>query len=190
MNAKLLEERTVFKVGTPAWVEWIRVAPDFQMTPDAGFRWVHQLQPHRFSVWHPFSGINREHLLAADGTPVSLDNPSAPFSGVSAFGPSPEAVPQYPFRCREHSVRHDVAMIVDPAPHNGVELTDQDSLAESAIAANELPHLFQERVRVFLGRLNEQLAAEFTEVLSEEVESLLDRRDAGLLGRELQAPVA
>jgi NAD-dependent DNA ligase len=45
MNAKLLEERTVFHIGTPARVERVRFAPDFHMTPDADFRWVHQLQP-------------------------------------------------------------------------------------------------------------------------------------------------
>ena len=77
MNAKLLEERTVFKVGPPARVEGVRFSPDFQMPPDTGFRWVHQPQPDRFSVRHPFSGVNREHLLAADGMPVTLDNPSA-----------------------------------------------------------------------------------------------------------------
>jgi hypothetical protein len=60
MNAKLFEERTVFKVGTPAWVERVRCAPDFDMTPNADFSWVHQLQPERFSrgVRSPVSTAN------------------------------------------------------------------------------------------------------------------------------------
>ena len=35
MNAKLLEERTVFKIGPPARVEWVRCAPDAEMPTDA-----------------------------------------------------------------------------------------------------------------------------------------------------------
>src|SRR2546430_16616154 len=58
MNAKLLEERTVFKVGPPAWVERVRFAPDFQMPPDTDFDWVDQSQPDCFSVRQPFSGID------------------------------------------------------------------------------------------------------------------------------------
>ena len=45
-------------------------------------------------------------------------------------------------------------------------------------------------MRVFLGGSDEQLAVVLAEVLSEEVEPLLDVRDAGFLWRELQAPVA
>jgi hypothetical protein len=60
MNAKLLEERTVFHIGTPARVERVRFAPDFHMTPDADFRWVHQLQPERFPAGRPCSGVENE----------------------------------------------------------------------------------------------------------------------------------
>ena len=73
MDAKPFEERTVFKVGTPARVERIRFAPDFQMPPDADFSRVHQLQPDWFSIRHPFAGIDREHSLAADGALQRLD---------------------------------------------------------------------------------------------------------------------
>src|SRR6266571_624913 len=190
MNAKLLEERTVFKVGPPARVERVRLSPDFQMPPDADFDWVDQSQPDRFSIRHPFAGIDREHFLAADETPVSLDDPSATLAGMPASGPTPEAVPQNPFHFLERPLRHDVAMVIGPATNDGVELTNQVGLTESAILANELPHLVQERVRVFLGGLDEQLSAVLAEVLSEEVESIFDGRDAGFLGRELQTPVA
>ena len=128
--------------------------------------------------------------FASQWMPVALDQPSGAFAGVPASGPTPEAVPQGPFHFLERPLRHDVAMVVGPAPDDGVELTDQVGLAESAILANQSPHLFQERVRVLLGRLDEQLAAILAEVLSEEVEPLFDRRDAGFLGRELQTPVA
>jgi len=80
-------------------------------------------------------------------------------------------------------------VIVGPTSDDRVELTYQVALADTATTANQLPHLFQECVRVFLGGLDKQFVAVLAEILSEEVKPLLDRRDAGLLGRELQAPV-
>ena len=109
---------------------------------------------------------------------------------MSAFGPPPETVPQNPFHLLERPLRHDVAMIIHPSPDHRVELTDQFHLAEPPTLAGELPHLDQEVMRVLLGGLDEQLAAIFPEVLSEEVEPVVDMGDAGFLGRELQAPVA
>ena len=154
-----------------------------------GARDTRSLQPDGFSVGRPFSRVRREHILAANGVPVSLAHPSASFAGVPVLAPAPEAVPQSPIHFLESPFRRDVAVIKGPAPQNGVELTDQVSLAESATAANDLAHLLQEGVRVFLGGLDEQHVAEFAEVLSKEVESGFDGRDAGFLGRELQAPV-
>src|SRR5664279_1402743 len=182
MNAKLLEERTVFHIGTPARVERVRFAPDFHMTPDADFRWVHQLQPERFPAGRPYSGVCREPVSASQWMPVTLDQPSGAFAGVPASGPTPEAVPQNPFHFLERALRHDVAMVVGPAPDDGVEFTYQVGLADPATLVNQLPHLFQERVRVLLGRLDKQLAAILAEVLSQEVESLFDMCDAGFLG--------
>ena len=190
MNAKLLEERTIFHVGTPARVERIRFTPDFHMTPDAGLRWVYQLQPERFPAGRPFAGVCREHALASQRMPVTLDQPVGAFAGVPVSGPTPEAVPQDPFHLLERLLRHNVTMVVGPAPNDGIEMTNQVGLTGSAMPMNKLPHLFQKVVRVFLGRFDEQLVVVFAEVLSEEVESLFDRRDAGFLWRELQAPVA
>ena len=190
MSAKLFEERTVFKVGTPARVERVRCAPDFDMTPDADFSWVHQLQPERFPAGRPFTGIDREHLPASLWMPVTLDNPPGAFAGVSSSGPTPEAVPQGPFHFLERPLRHNVAMVISPTPNDGIELTYQVGLADAAPLTDQLPHLFQERMRVFLGGLDEQLSAILAQVLSEEVEPLLDVRDAGFLWRELQASFA
>ena len=91
MNAKLLEERTVFHVGTPARVERVRFAPDFHMTPDADFRWVHQLQPERFPAGRPCSGVCREPVPASQWMPVTLDQPTVmlrlkPATGKAVFG--------------------------------------------------------------------------------------------------------
>ena len=93
MNAKLLEERTVFHIGTPARVERVRFAPDFHMTPDADFRWVHQLQPERFPAGRPYSGVCREPVPASQWMPVTLDQPAGAFAGVPASGPTPASDP-------------------------------------------------------------------------------------------------
>ena len=81
-------------------------------------------------------------------------------------------------------------MIICPAPDDRVEQLDQKLLFDRFIPANRRPDFLQEVVRVLLGRFDEQLAVILAEVLSEEVEPLLDVRDAGFLWRELQAPVA
>src|SRR5687768_6042627 len=112
MNPKAFEERTVFKVGTPARVAVVRLGPDFHMAPNSDFVWVHQAQPDRFSIGHPLSGIDCEHFLVTQWVPISLDNPAAALAGMPTFGPTPEAVPQSPFHCPEHPLRHDVAMVV------------------------------------------------------------------------------
>ena len=111
MNAKLLEERTVFHIATPARVERIRLATDFHMTPDTDFSRIDQLQPERFPAGRPLFRVCREHLLASQWMPVALDQPSGAFAGVSASGPSPEAVPQNPFHFLERPLRHNVTMV-------------------------------------------------------------------------------
>jgi hypothetical protein len=42
MDAKLFEERTIFKVGSPARVKRVGFRPDFHMPLDAGFGGVNQ----------------------------------------------------------------------------------------------------------------------------------------------------
>jgi len=66
MKTPLFEERTVFKVGSPARVERVGVAPDFEMPTDSDIRWSHQLPPDRFSVRHP--------LWSKRGRGSTLDN--------------------------------------------------------------------------------------------------------------------
>ena len=93
MDAKLLEERTVFIIGPPSWVERIRCAPDFGMPTDAGVRCFVQLLPDDFPVGRPRSGICGEFVSVADGVPISLHHPAAAFVGVPVFAPPQEAVP-------------------------------------------------------------------------------------------------
>jgi hypothetical protein len=85
---------------------------------------------------------------------------------------------------------HDMPMIVHPAPDDRVELTYQAFLADGFVRIDDAPDFLQEHVRVLFRWLDEQFAVELAEMLSEEVEPLINMRDAGFLWRELQAPLA
>jgi hypothetical protein len=73
MNAKLSEERTVFKIVVPVRVERICIRPDLDVPPDFGFGRVHQPQPNGFPRRRPFACVRRK----LPGTP-SLPMPVAP----------------------------------------------------------------------------------------------------------------
>ncbi len=107
---------------------------------------------------------------------------------MSAFGPSPHGLPNLPFRFSERAIGRRMAMIIGPAPNDGVEHAYQVALLCCPKAAKCRPDFFQERMRVFLGRRRIDSAPPPTDVLSEEVEPLLDVGHAGLFGRELKAP--
>ena len=191
MNAKLLEERTIFKVAVPTWVMRIRLRSDLHVWPGSGFGRVHQLQPNRFSRRRPFAGIRRKPpALSSNRMPVSPEYPTERLAAMSAFGPSPECLPQSPIHPLERLPRHDVAMVIGPATNDRVELPYQVGLANAPALTNQLPRLLQKVVRILLGWPDNQLAVKLAEVLSEKVEPVLDVRNAGFLWRELQAPVA
>lgn len=63
-----------------------------------------------------------------------------------------------------------MAMVVGPAPHQRVELTNELHLTQSARFSDTLPHLGQEDLDVLPGGPDKQLVLELAEVLAEEVE--------------------
>ena len=109
---------------------------------------------------------------------------------MSASGPLPEPVPNLKVHQRECIRCHDMPMVVRPPPNDRVEQTNQVHLTRGFIRPDDAPDFLQERVRVLLRRPDEQFAAELAEMLSEEVEPLINMRDAGFLWRELQTPLA
>ena len=83
-----------------------------------------------------------------------------------------------------------MTVIICPAPDDRVEHLYQELLFHRSVPANHRPDFLQESVHVFLGRFYQKFAVILSDVHSEEVEPLLNVRDAGFLWRELQAPVA
>ena len=108
---------------------------------------------------------------------------------MSASGPAPESTPNFKVHPRERLLRHDMLMIVRPSPNDRVEQPNQLFLTGGFVRINDSTNFLQECVRILFRRSNEQFPVKFTEILSEEVEPLFYMRDAGLLWRELQAPV-
>ena len=191
MNAQLLKERTVFKIAAPLRVERIRIRPDFDVTPDFGFGWINQPKPDGLPRRCPFPGVGYKLPSAPSAEPPVLSgDPAVRSARMSAFGPSPEGMPQSFFHILEGLQRHDVAMVVYPATNDRVELTYQVNLTCAPVLTHQLPHLFQKVMRILFGRPDNQLAVKLAQVLSEEVVPLFNMRDAGFLWRELQAPVA
>ena len=155
MNAQLLEERTVFKIAAPLRVERICLRPDFDVTPDFGFGWINQPKPNGFPRRCPFPGVGCKLPSAPSAKPpVLTGDPAVRSARMSAFGPSPEGMPQSFFHFLEGLQRHDVAMVVHPATDDRVELTDQVNLICAPILTHQLPHLFQKVCVFFLeGRI-------------------------------------
>ena len=60
MNAKLLEERTVFKVVVPVRVMRICRRSDLHVWPDFGFGRIYQSQPNGFPRRRPFACVRRK----------------------------------------------------------------------------------------------------------------------------------
>jgi len=80
-------------------------------------------------------------------------------------------------------------MVIGPATNDWIQLPDQVLLAGRFVRIDNVPDFLQEVVRVLPRRLNQQFAAVFPEILSKEVESLVDMRDERFLRGELQAPL-
>ena len=165
MDAELFAERTFYKVVLPVWIERIRLRPDFQMSPDFGVAGINQFQPNGFPLRRSFSGFRRKHPGApVNGVEVSLRHPSAGLFWMSASGPAPEPVPNLMVHPLERLRRHDMPMIVHPAPDHRVELTYQAFLADGFVRIDDAPDFLQERVRVLFRWLDEQCAVELAEM--------------------------
>ena len=189
MDSELFAKRTFLKIVLPVWTERIGVRSDFNMPPDFGFAGIHQLNPDGFPLRRSFSGVRRKPPFApADGVEVSLRHPSVSLTRMSVSSPSPDRVPNLKVHPLERLLRHDMLMIVRPPPDDRVEPTNQIFLAGGFVRVDDSTDFLQERVRVLLRRLDEQFAVELAEILSEEVEPLVNMRDAGFLWRELQTP--
>src|SRR6185295_203285 len=103
---------------------------------------------------------------------------------MSASGPVPECAPDFMVHPVERFLGRTMSMVVGPSTNDGVQQADQQGLADRFVRADDFPDFLQERVRVLLRRFYQWFAVVFAEILSEEVEALVDMSDACLVGRE------
>src|SRR5262249_21154531 len=75
-------------------------------------------------------------------------------------------------------------MIVGPATNDGVQQANQRCLADGLVRIDDSSDFLQERVRVLLRWFHQWLAIVFAEVLSQEIEPLVNMGDASLVGGE------
>src|SRR6185436_15931734 len=103
---------------------------------------------------------------------------------MSASGPLPECAPDFRVSPVERILGRTMSMVVSPATNDGVQQADQLGLADGFVCVDNSPNFPQERVRVLLRRFHQWFAVVFAEVLSEEVEALVNMGDTCLVGRE------
>ena len=162
---------------------------DLAVAKDFGCSRINELQPNLLAVRRSLFQLRRKFPFASQGVPVSAQHPRAGF-GMSAFGPVPETLPQEVVHFLERRRGYHVAVVIDPAPDDRVECANETLLTLAAVLSDHFPHFFQEVARILPGRLDQQFAVPFAQVLTEEVEPLVDVGDAGFLGRKLQASLA
>jgi hypothetical protein len=107
-------------------------------------------------------------------------DPTAQFIWMSTSRPAPERLPDVVIHRRVRPLCDDVSMIVRPAPDHGVKQTNQVFLLRRAVHPDCVSDFGQERFNVLGRRLDQQLVAVFSYILSEKVEAFRDVRDFGL----------
>ncbi len=151
MDTELFENRAVFKIGTPVRVKGIGFHFDPAVTHDLGVGWVDQPEPDRLAVFCPLPGVCRKRPFATvQRMPVFTGDPSRRFFRMSAFGPCPQALPNQRFHLCECALGGGMAVIVGPAPDDGIEHAYQIVLPCRFVLTKDRPNFFQERMRVFL----------------------------------------
>lgn len=175
------ETQSGLKISVPLWIERIRLCLDFEMPPDWSLDCI--VQPHPFGDHQSLPALNRcskRPVPTPDGVPVAASNPTHRLLAMAAFCPEPERFPDRAIHPLERACRRDMPMIVNPTSDYRVELPDQSLLRCSALFADDCTCFGEERLRVFLGRPDQQFAAELADVLPEEVEAVVDVRDRRL----------
>ena len=133
--------------------------------------------------------VGGEHPIpVTDAVKIANFHPLGAFVGMSSLCPSPEAAKDDMIDPLVGSLRAYVPMKIGPSAQNGVEFFDHPFLRFRPTFLHNVPDLLQKRLNIFPRRSDEKLSPVLPDVLTEKIESLRDRHDAGLLFREFQTP--
>jgi len=115
-------------------------------------------------------------------------DPPGRLGSVSPTSPLPQAVEDGLVDFRERGLRGAVPVIVCPSPDNGVEHPYQVSGTHLFMGLDDSSDFSQECFNIPFGRPGKELAVVLAYVPSEEIKSLFDVRNPGLLQGEFQTP--
>ena len=178
--------QSLFKVGFPLWVVGVGLCSDFAVTADGNPGGPDEVDGDRFAV--VVCTVTKEApSVLRRRAKVFLHNPFSGFVAMSPFGPTPEGVEDVRVYPTEHLLADYVAVIIGPAPDDGVELVNQVAGCGLFVGVDDCLRFGQERFDALAGRFDEELAVVLAYVLSQEVESVVDVGYPGLFWGQFQA---
>ena len=176
---------TLFKVAFPFRVIRIGLCPDFHVSDDRHAIRVGEIP------WVLVHCSREDPIVSSDGSEVFLHHPGIGFPWVPSPGPSPDGLIDHFINGTEDFLAHDMPVIVDPSSNDWVEFHYQFSGSDGLIGLHDLPDLFEECFSHSLRRGDQQFVPlsrlVLAYLLTQEIEPILDMRDAGLFLREVSA---
>lgn len=118
---------------------------------------------------------------------IFLADPVCILLGMSTNSPAPQGLPYLMIDFAEDVLGDDVPMIVRSPVNDRIEPADQLVLAQRFVALHDFPELVQERVYVFLRRLDQKLTSSYLLIFIPKIETVIDMRDPCLFSRKRQA---
>jgi hypothetical protein len=91
VDAEPFEQRPVFKIVAPFWIERVRFHPGLDVPPDFDLARIKQVQPHGFFFRRRIE-TNGEDASPLQPVPVPIHGPGSGLSGMPAFRAAPEAL--------------------------------------------------------------------------------------------------
>src|SRR5215471_15091989 len=105
---------------------------------------------------------------------------------MPSCGPGPQRLKDRCVYLDEDRLADHVAMLVGPPPNDGVELRYQIARRGLLIGLHDMPEVPEEWAHILRGGFNEEFPRVFPDMLSQEVEAVLDVRDMGFCLGKLQ----
>jgi hypothetical protein len=179
---------TLFKVAFPCRIIGIGLCPDFHVSDDRHAIRVGQVP------WVLVHHSREDPVVSSDGGEVFLHHPGLGFPGVSSPGPSSDSLIDHFIDGTEDVLAHDMPVVVDPSSNDWVEFHYQFSGRDGFIGLHNPPDLLKECFHILLGWGDQQFVPlsrlVLAYLLTQEIEPILDMRDAGLFLREGQTSFA
>ncbi len=154
---------------------------NFHMATDRGIGSQNQLRP--FPVGrseHPFTGFN---LLE-----ITILAPAGSSCRMTAPYPGPQRSEDLVIHPSENFLCNDVPVIIGPSPNDRIQRLDQEYLGCRFGFLQDVPDFIQKALNVLSSGPDQELSAEFPDILSKEIKAFPHMRDPSLLIREFQTP--